>query len=151
GVSEKLGTLIEGESLFNDGSAIVIFEVFLEAVEGKERTVGEIIDFGARLALGGPAIGIALGVIASLVLGFVVNDALTEITLTVVMAFSTFALCESTKIKVSGVLGLVLLGVVMSYYGRPRVSSSVLPSLNDFWHILEYFANTTIFFLSGIL
>ncbi|CAN0008981.1 unnamed protein product, partial [Choristocarpus tenellus] len=51
---------------------------------------------------------------------------------------------------VSGVLGLVLLGVVMSYYGRPRVSASVQTSLADFWRLLEYFANTTIFFLAGV-
>ncbi|CAN0038014.1 unnamed protein product, partial [Sphacelaria rigidula] len=53
--------------------------------------------------------------------------------------------------QVSGVLGIVALGVVLSYYGRPRVSSSVLPSLRDFWKTLQFFADTTIFFLSGLI
>lgn len=52
--------------------------------------------------------------------------------------------------QVSGVLGVVVLGVVLSYYGKPRVSSSVLPSLRDFWKTLQFFADTTIFFLSGM-
>ncbi|CAN0481654.1 unnamed protein product, partial [Laminaria digitata] len=51
--------------------------------------------------------------------------------------------------KVSGVLGIVACGVILSYYGKPRVSSSVLPSLMDFWKTLQFFADTTIFFLSG--
>lgn len=50
----------------------------------------------------------------------------------------------------SGVLGIVACGVVLSYYGKPRVSSPVLPSLMDFWKTLQFFADTTIFFLSGI-
>lgn len=51
--------------------------------------------------------------------------------------------------QVSGVLGIVACGVVLSYYGKPRVSSPVLPSLMDFWKTLQFFADTVIFFLSG--
>ncbi|CAM9333885.1 unnamed protein product [Scytosiphon promiscuus] len=151
GVSEKLGTLIEGESLLNDGSAIVVFEVFLEAVEGHSRNWHEVIEFGCRLALGGPAIGAVVGIMGAFVLGYVINDALVEVSLTLLLAFSTFALCEATSIKVSGVLGIVACGVVLSYYGKPRVSSPVLPSLMDFWKTLQFFADTTIFFLSGVV
>eukprot|EP00752_Nemacystus_decipiens_P004989 g4537.t1 len=151
GVSEKLGTLIEGESLFNDGSAIVVFEVFLEAVEGHTRNWHQVLEFGSRLALGGPAIGAVIGLAGAFVLGYVINDALVEVSLTVLLAYSTFALCEATKIKVSGVLGIVACGVVLSYYGKPRVSSMVLPSLMDFWKTLQFFADTTIFFLSGLI
>ncbi|CAM9175603.1 unnamed protein product [Ectocarpus sp. 12 AP-2014] len=151
GVSEKLGTLIEGESLLNDGSAIVVFEVFLEAVEGHSRNWHEVIEFGSRLALGGPAIGAVIGIMGAFVLGYVINDALVEVSLTVLLAFSTFALCEATHVKVSGVLGIVACGVVLSYYGKPRVSSPVLPSLMDFWKTLQFFADTTIFFLSGLI
>lgn len=53
--------------------------------------------------------------------------------------------------QVSGVLGIVACGVMMSYYGKPRVSSPVLPSLMDFWKTLQFFADTVIFFLSGKL
>ncbi|CAN0496986.1 unnamed protein product, partial [Laminaria digitata] len=67
-----------------------------EAVEGKSRNWHEIIEFGARLALGGPAIGAAIGVGGAFVLGYVINDPLVEVSLTVLLAFVTFALCEST-------------------------------------------------------
>ncbi|CAM9193771.1 unnamed protein product, partial [Ectocarpus fasciculatus] len=122
-----------------------------EAVEGHSRNWHEVIEFGSRLALGGPAIGAVIGIMGAFVLGYVINDALVEVSLTVLLAFSTFALCEATRVKVSGVLGIVACGVVLSYYGKPRVSSPVLPSLMDFWKTLQFFADTTIFFLSGLI
>lgn len=60
-------------------------------------------------------------------------------------------MCFVFVVQVSGVLGIVACGVVLSYYGKPRVSSMVLPSLMDFWKTLQFFADTTIFFLSGKL
>jgi len=151
GVSEKLGTLIEGESLFNDGSAIVVFEVFLEALEGHSRSWDEVIEFGSRLALGGPVVGIVAGFVGAFIIGYIVNDPLAEIILTVIISYGTFALCESTELKVSGVLGLVTCGLVMSYYGKPRISPSVVSSMGNFWKTLQYFADTTIFFISGLI
>eukprot|EP00752_Nemacystus_decipiens_P009788 g8739.t1 len=151
GVSEKLYTLIEGESHYNDGAAIVIFEVFLENLEGYGRSAGEVVQFAARLALGGPAIGLAIGLLGSFVMGYLINDVVTEVSLTLLLSYGTFALCESTTLKVSGALGLVHCALMLSYYGKPRVSSPVLPSLHDFWKTLQWLADTVIFFLAGLV
>lgn len=70
-----------------------------EAIEGTDRNWLEIIGFGARLALGGPAIGAVIGVGGAFILGYVINDALIEVSLTIILAYSTFALCEATAIK----------------------------------------------------
>lgn len=69
-------------------------------MEGHSRNWHEVLEFGCRLALGGPAIGAVVGLLGAFVLGYVINDALVEVSLTLLLAFATFALCESTTIKV---------------------------------------------------
>ncbi|KAG5175835.1 Cation/H+ exchanger, partial [Tribonema minus] len=90
GVSEKLGTLIEGESLMNDGSAYVIFTVMLQELQGKERSSGLMVAHGLRLACGGVVLGMAMGALACVALGRVVNDTLTEICIFLVVTYGAW-------------------------------------------------------------
>ncbi len=150
GAPEKVATLIEGESLFNDGTAIVAFELCLESVLGVDRSVGQYIAEGARLALGGPAIGILSGIIGCYALSFIFNDPISEITLTLLLSYGTYTLSEIDA-KVSGVLAVVFLGLWLSFYGRGKISPSVGPSLDNFWVVLEFIANTIIFFVTGLI
>ena len=62
GASKKLSTMIEGESLLNDGTATVVFLVLLDIAEGMEATVGSVIVKFIRLSIGGPALGVLVGV-----------------------------------------------------------------------------------------
>lgn len=68
GASKRLSTLIEGESLMNDGTAMVVFLVLFDLVEGKELKGGEVVERFFQLALGGMAWGIAAGIILHLIL-----------------------------------------------------------------------------------
>lgn len=88
-----------------------------EAVEGHTRNWHEVLEFGSRLALGGPAIGAVIGLAGAFVLGYVINDALVEVSLTVLLAFATFALCEATRIKVGSIRWVIFFfcGVRMKY------------------------------------
>lgn len=149
GVSEKIGTLIEGESLFNDGSAIVVFEVFLESSLGVSRNWSEVLGFACRLALGGPALGILFAFAGVAALGYIVNDTAAEIVLTVVLAYGTFVVAETTRVKVSGVLAVCIMGLLLSHFGRSRISPGARSMLDQFWVILDFIANTLIFFASG--
>jgi NhaP-type Na+/H+ or K+/H+ antiporter len=65
GASKRLTTMIEGESLLNDGTAMVVFLVILDIVEGNNPSFGEIILKFIRLSLGGPL----LGLLGALVVG----------------------------------------------------------------------------------
>ncbi|CAN0184843.1 unnamed protein product, partial [Hapterophycus canaliculatus] len=126
GVSERLAVLIEGESLLNDGTSIVVFSVFFDAATGAGSTSASfVVTQFVRLGLGGPCVGFLTGMIGSFVIGYILEDHLSEITCTVVVCFSAFLLAEATPLRVSGILSVVIAGLYMSFYGRPRISPSV--------------------------
>jgi sodium/hydrogen exchanger 10/11 len=63
GASKKLATLIEGESLLNDGTAMVIFMIATKLAAGEEMSAGEGLTLFARLSLGGPLLGLAFAIL----------------------------------------------------------------------------------------
>lgn len=148
GASKKLGTLIEGESLLNDGTAIVIFMVFFAAITGAEGA-NPIIQF-IQVALGGVAVGLLIGWIIIIWLKRVFNDALFEITVVVGAAYLAFFVAENF-FHVSGVLALVTFGVMMAGIGRTRISPQVAHFLHEFWELAAFIANTLIFIIVGVV
>jgi len=159
GASKRLGTIIEGESLLNDGTAYVLFLIFFERVitsaKGEEppvgmAAVGPALEQFAQLALGGPLWGLLTALVTVHWLSKVFNDAEVEIGITLVSCYFTFFVAE-VFLKASGVLAVVVLGVVMSGYGRTRISVEVEEKLHSFWEMIEYLANTIIFIFSGYL
>ena len=101
GASKKLGTLIEGESLLNDGTAIVAFVLLIGVVTGAEQFLGTGSFIGSA-AVGFGKIGavpevwsaLLIGLIAILWVRKVFNDPLIEITVVLVTAYAVFFVCE---------------------------------------------------------
>lgn len=149
GASKKLGTLIEGESLLNDGTAIVIFMVFFLGLTGAATGNSPLFDF-FRVALGGTLLGIVIGGITIAWVKRVFNDAMVEITVIVVAAYLTFYIAEDF-FHISGVLGLVALGLAMASVGKTRISPGVEHFLHEFWELAAFFANTLIFIIVGVV
>ncbi|XP_043218270.1 sodium/hydrogen exchanger 10-like isoform X2 [Amphibalanus amphitrite] len=150
GASKPLSMLIEGESLMNDGSAIVLFLIMLDICKGTaEVAVGPILARFCQIAIGGPIFGIACGHFFVFWLSRIFNDAVSEITLTIVAAYFTFYVGE-VLLEVSGVMAVVCLGVVINSK-KTSISPEVEPSLHMFWEMLAYLANTVIFILVGIV
>ncbi|HEC44433.1 MAG TPA: cyclic nucleotide-binding domain-containing protein [Bacteroides sp.] len=149
GASKKLGTLIEGESLLNDGTAIVIFMVLLASITGTASDTSPIVVF-FRVAVGGVFVGIFFGWLTIRWVKKVFNDALIEITVIVAAAYLTFFVAEYF-LHVSGVLGLVSLGLMMAGVGRTRISPEVEHFLHEFWELAAFFANTLIFVIVGVV
>ncbi|ACF14274.1 cyclic nucleotide-binding protein [Chloroherpeton thalassium ATCC 35110] len=152
GASKKLATLIEGESLLNDGTAIVVFMVFLSAVTavGGDSGFMSVLANFSWVAFGGTILGLIIAGLTIWWLRHVFNDALVEITLTVAAAYLTFYVSESF-LHVSGVLALVALGLLLAGIGRTRISPEVEAFLHNFWEMTAYFANTLIFILVGVV
>jgi NhaP-type Na+/H+ or K+/H+ antiporter len=149
GASKKLGTLIEGESLLNDGTAIVIFMVLLAGITGAVSETSPIVEF-LRVALGGTFVGVFFGWLTIRWVKKVFNDALIEITVIVAAAYLTFFVAEHF-LHVSGVLGLVALGLMMAGVGRTRISPEVEHFLHEFWELAAFIANTLIFVIVGVV
>jgi NhaP-type Na+/H+ or K+/H+ antiporter len=81
GVAESLQILIDGESLLNDGVAIVLYSIFNRLVlDQNSFSAVETLEAAVILCLGGPAIGIVVGAVSSYVLGVILNDPASEIT-----------------------------------------------------------------------
>jgi Na+/H+ antiporter len=151
GVSKRLAVVIEGESLLNDGTAIVLFTLVLGLVTGEaaQLEAGSAVLRFLWVASGGLAIGVGLAWAISRWIGALFNDPLSEITLTLVLAYAAMLVAES--LRVSGVMAVVAAGLWMSSDGRTRVSPEVAHFLHRFWGTLGYLANTLIFFLVGLV
>jgi len=149
GVPKRLQVLLEGESLFNDGTAIVIFDVvLLLAVTGIESfdLLNGTLDF-LLVAGGGLAVGFVLGAIISQMINRI-DDYLIETTLTTVLAFGAFLIAE--LLGVSGVLAVVAAGLTAGNISPKGMSPTTRIVLVNFWEYAAFLANSFIFLLIGL-
>jgi len=152
GVSKRLGVLIEGESLLNDGSAIVVFTVLFGMLTDPHAgfSLGASLVQFARVVVGGITVGLILALVLSKWIEKLFNDPLSEITLTLVLAYAAMIIAEGF-LHVSGVMAVVVAGLWMGGTGKTQISPEVSHFLHRFWETLGYIANTLIFFLVGLV
>nr|AMK51995.1 Na+/H+ antiporter [Halogeton glomeratus] len=148
GASKKLSTIIEGESLMNDGTAIVVFQLFFKMVLGRSFTWAAILKFLVQVALGAVGMGIAFGAASVLWLGFIFNDTVIEISLTLAVSYVAYFTAQEGA-AVSGVLTVMTLGMFYAAAARTAFKGESQQSLHHFWEMVAYIANTLIFILSG--
>ncbi len=153
GAPKRLGVLIEGESLLNDGTSIVVFQVLLFVlIEGGWSNVtagGTTLDFLITVS-GGLGVGLGLALIACWLVDRTFNDPMVEITITLIIAYASMVIAEGL-LHVSGVMAVVTAGMWMGGPGRTHISPEVHHFLHKFWEMLAYIANTLIFFLVGLV
>ncbi|KAI3717473.1 hypothetical protein L1987_69112 [Smallanthus sonchifolius] len=150
GASKKLGTIIEGESLMNDGTAIVVYTLFFRMVTGSTFSWGTIIKFLSQVSLGAVGMGIAFGLVSYLWLGFIFNDTVIEITLTLAVSYLAYFTAQEGA-DISGVLTVMTLGMFYAAVARTAFKGERQQSLHHFWEMVSYIANTLIFILSGVV
>lgn len=149
GASKRLATLIEGESLLNDGTAFILYTIALESIHNPNLTVLNITGIFLKLTFGGVFTGLLIGILCAVWLSIIFNDAKIEISITIFACYLCFYITE-IEFQASGVLAVVFLGLVLSKY-RLTISPEVESSLHHVWEILGYIANTLIFLFSGII
>lgn len=150
GVPKRLQVLLEGESLFNDGTAIVLFDLVLAvALAGTQsfNLVSSILDF-LRVAGGGLIVGVVLGTIISQVISSI-DDHLIETTLTSVLAYGAYLISEHL-LGFSGVLAVVAAGLVNGNIGPRGMSPTTRIVVFNFWEYAAFVANSFIFLLIGL-
>ncbi len=147
GVPRRLAAAVEGESLFNDGTAVVIFQIAVAAATtGAFNPAQGLVDFFV-VALGGLAIGLVLGWVSAQILARIDND-LVETTLTVILAYGAYLLGE--QLHVSGVLAVVGAGLISGTIGLQGVSPTTKIMLWNMWDFFGFLANSLVFLLIGL-
>jgi len=144
--------VIEGESMVNDGTAIVMFNVLIEVVKSAEFLHNEgfwgITWLFVKMPFGAVILGIAIGFIGIEWIQHVFNDPFVEISVTLSLAYLAFFLAEHVC-GFSGVITVVALGFYVNVH-RVAISPEVEHFLHEFWSITSYLANTLIFVLIGL-
>jgi len=148
GVTRRLSLIVEGESIFNDGVAVVLFGVLLGVVQGGDINILSAIRLFVVSVVGGGGIGVLLGLAVAKVMSLV-DDHLIEITLTTVLAFSAYLLAE--HLHVSGVIAVIGAGLMTGNYStRLAMSPTTRISVSDFWEYAAFVVNSVLFLMIGI-
>lgn len=147
-VPSRLSSIVEGETLFNDAAALVLFNLILAIYATGSLTVAEGVQELFMVALGGAVIGAILGYL-SLPIYVRLNDSLSSLLLTVALALGTFQVGQF--LGVSGAVAVVVAGLIFGNLGLSRSpSASDQITLLSFWEYAGFGVNTFIFLLIGI-
>jgi CPA1 family monovalent cation:H+ antiporter len=148
GASEKLMVIMEGESLLNDGVAVVAFMLLVGLPSGQTElgVASTIIDFSKFVG-----VGIAVGCLIGFGISYVTQRfdyPLVEQSLTLVTAYGSYLLAE--ELGGSGVIGVVATGIILGNFGsRIGMSPRTRLFVTEFWEFVAFFVNSIIFLLIG--
>ncbi len=147
GAGRRLTLIMEAESLFNDGVAVVLFTVLLGVALGGTASWALGLGQFVRLVVGGVLLGVAIGAMASRV-HLELDDHLVEITLTTVVAFGAYLGAEA--LHLSGVVAVVSAGLTIGNFGQTAMSPSTRLAVTAFWEYAGFVVNSLVFLLVGI-
>jgi CPA1 family monovalent cation:H+ antiporter len=147
GAPRRLTTIVSGESLLNDGTALVLFAIALDAAKGGQVS---LIGSGGQLlsVIGGSLVlGAAVGLLGARAL-HPVDDPLLETSMTLIMAYGGYLLAD--KLSLSGPLETVAAGILLSTRGEKVMSPTTRLQASATWEFLDFLANSLLFLLMGL-
>jgi CPA1 family monovalent cation:H+ antiporter len=149
-VPTDLATIVEGESLFNDGAAIVLYEVVVATQSGTHATptVAGIASTALGAPLGGAAIGlIAAALITLLLRGSKPGSEQLQVVGTVVAAFGGYLMADAFHL--SGIFAAVVAGIALRAFPRFPTAEAMI-DVDSFWGVMAFLANALVFVLMGL-
>ncbi|MFY0255462.1 Na+/H+ antiporter [Chitinophaga sp. 30R24] len=148
GLSHKTTTILEGESLINDASALVTFHFAIAAVTGATFVLWRASLEFIVLMVGGALTGLVMSKLLGVILKRVHKNELVTISFMLLMPFVTYLLAET--LHVSGVIAVVILGVLIARFSGKVFPEKLKQQSKAIWDIIIFLLNGLIFILIGL-
>ena len=145
GAPAGLAAILEGESLFNDGTGVAVFSAVVATILSGAPSAGDATVRFLELTVGGTAVGLVAGFLGLALLRFAA-DASLEILATLVVAYGSYLVADI--LHFSGIVAVVVSGLVVARYGA-RIGKLHGPQLLGFWNLLAFVLNAVLFILVG--
>lgn len=148
--SKRFSTLVDAESLLNDGTGIVLFMLFFGAFSGSSPVFASPLAEFAFVVAGGALLGYVIARAAIWFISKVKGDTTVQNSVIIISAYLTFLLAQEF-LHLSGVIALVAFGLAMTYHGKITFSPKSNEFTERFWNLAAYIANTLVFIIVGII
>jgi len=151
GAPVYFSTIVEGESLFNDGTAILFFKIFLRLSAGYSMTIGESVFSFITLVFGGVLMGFVTYLIITAWLERIYRDSILASAIIVSAPYIVFLAAEESPVPFSGIISVVTLGLLLSSSKETKLKKKIEEDVHTVLSYLQYLAETIIFFVTGCL
>ena len=148
GTPLRFNLLLEGESLLNDGTAMVFYMVFSSLYKGASGTFMDSLIQFMQLSFGGVLVGVLVWVLITQWIRRIVRDDVHTTNLTFLACYLAFFISEF-YLEVSGIIAIVSLGVLFSISGKSKIHPESEHSMHAVWHYIQYLLETILFVLTG--
>jgi CPA1 family monovalent cation:H+ antiporter len=145
-VNRELSTIVESESLFNDGIAVVLYVIVLRALGGAPLNAWQGLGDFLLVVGGGTAVGLAIGFLVGRLLKRV-DDHLVQVMATLIVVYGAYLLAE--HFHLSGVVAVAVAGLAVGNHGLLHTSDEARENVGLFWEVLAFLVNSTVFLLIG--
>lgn len=147
-IDKRLAVIIEGESLLNDGTAVVLFQILLASLIAGSAGIAKGAGQFVLAVVGGAVLGSALGYLVGKMTA-TIDDPEIEITLTTIAAYGSYLLAY--HLHLSGVIATASAGLMVGNFGAKRVMSArTRAALESFWEYTAFVMNSLVFLLIGL-
>ena len=145
---KKLVTILEGESLLNDASALIAYKCALIAIVSGVFSFREAGFQFVTISLGGIIVGLTIGYIFLKLHKFLNGNSNAETFVIILLPFATYSMAE--HLECSGVLAVVVLGMFLSWNSFSLFSSSSRIQMSHFWDVIVFVLNGLVFLILGM-
>ncbi|UOE37124.1 Na+/H+ antiporter [Chryseobacterium oryzae] len=147
-IPKKITSVLEGESLINDASSLIVFKFALAAVISGQFIFADAAKDFFMMAVGGVAVGIACGFVFGFFLRYIPSNSNIDTVITLIVPYIMYVGAE--HFHFSGVLSVVAGGLLMSYNSHCYMSHTTRIQAGNVWNVLIFLMNTIIFILIGL-
>lgn len=162
GAPRRLSLIFEGESLFNDATAVALFLIILEAIRHNNAASllsPEGLFMFISMLVGGAVFGLLVGGLFAWMVGMSRDSEIASITLTIVLAHITFITAELIStvaiggftLHLSPIIATTVASLLMGNYGRAKINPHAEEFVSKLWEQFAFMANSLIFLLIGVL